>query len=204
MATFAQASAPSGSKGGVKTPPNHPCRLTPIRDRNRPTGSFIGGSNDVRCIRSNGGTGGITGGSGGTVRTSGDNRVGGFGGTRGNGRTGGFGGTHGIDSARSFGRSNGNEVTKGVVKHTPIIAHIISVCGFPEDAAMVQYINQEGWERLEDVTTIDVNEVKDFYTVHADGFTFEASPVIYLQRFTSKDSSMHVDSLPTLFLSDMS
>ena len=43
MATFARASAPYVSKGGDKTPPNHPCRLTPIRDRNRPTGSYIGG-----------------------------------------------------------------------------------------------------------------------------------------------------------------
>jgi len=42
---------------------------------------------------------------------------------------------------------------------------------------MVEYIVQQGWKRLFHVTTIGVDEVKDFFTVRSDGH-YKASPML--------------------------
>jgi hypothetical protein len=66
---------------------------------------------------------------------------------------------------------------------TLIISKIIFLCGFPADSTMVRYIGQQEWTELEDVTMIDVADVKDFYTVRDDG-KFEAKPMlIHLRKF---------------------
>jgi hypothetical protein len=65
-----------------------------------------------------------------------------------------------------------------------IIDFIIKLCKFPEDSAMVKYIDQQGWTEFIHVTTIGLDEVKDFYTVKDDGFTFSAKPMtIHLRLF---------------------
>ena len=65
-----------------------------------------------------------------------------------------------------------------------IIDFIIKLCKFPEDSTMVEYIDQQGWTELIHVTTIGVNEVKDFHTVRGDGITFAAKPMlIHLRLF---------------------
>jgi hypothetical protein len=64
-----------------------------------------------------------------------------------------------------------------------VISKIILLCDFPADSIMVSYIDQQGWKELEDVISIGVDEIKDFFTVRSDGF-FEAKPMqIHLRRF---------------------
>jgi hypothetical protein len=58
---------------------------------------------------------------------------------------------------------------------SPIIKHIIELCGFSLDTAMVDYICQQQWEDLVDVTTIDIGDIKDFHVVRRNG-TFNAKP----------------------------
>ena len=60
----------------------------------------------------------------------------------------------------------------------PVIDYIIWLCDFPEDSTMVKFIEQQGWTKLIHVTTIGIDEVKDFYTVKDDGMTFEAKPML--------------------------
>jgi hypothetical protein len=67
--------------------------------------------------------------------------------------------------------------------HTPVIAKIIALCGFPLDSTMVRYIDQQGWTELEHVTTIGVDEIKDFFTTRSDG-NFDAKPMlVHLRMF---------------------
>jgi hypothetical protein len=67
--------------------------------------------------------------------------------------------------------------------HTPIIDHIIMVCGFKHDSVIVECINQKEWTTLNDVVSIGINEPNTFHTVKADGITFKA-------RSLSKDIRM--------------
>jgi hypothetical protein len=48
---------------------------------------------------------------------------------------------------------------------SPIIAYNIKLCMFPEDLTMVEYIDEQGWTELIQITTIGLDEVKDFYLV---------------------------------------
>jgi hypothetical protein len=57
--------------------------------------------------------------------------------------------------------------------HTPMVAKIILLCDVPAGSIMVRYIDQQRRTELEHGTTIGVDEFKDFFTVHSDGF-FEA------------------------------
>jgi hypothetical protein len=69
------------------------------------------------------------------------------------------------------------------VAHTPVIAKIIALCGFPADSTMVRYIDQQGWTELEHVTSVGVDEIKDFMTVRNDG-SLDAKPMlIHLRMF---------------------
>jgi len=66
---------------------------------------------------------------------------------------------------------------------TKVVDHIIQLCGFPPDSTMVRYIEQQGWTEIEHITTIGVQEVKDFFTTRDDG-SFEARPMmIHLRMF---------------------
>jgi hypothetical protein len=61
---------------------------------------------------------------------------------------------------------------------SPIIAYIIKLCKFPEDSTIVEYIDQQGWTELIHVTTIGLDEVKDFHMVRDDGITYSAKPML--------------------------
>ena len=66
---------------------------------------------------------------------------------------------------------------------TKVIAKIIWLCDFPEDSSMVTFIEQKKWTKLFHVTTIGIDEVKDFFTVRSDG-NYEAKPMmIHLRMF---------------------
>ena len=85
--------------------------------------------------------------------------------------TGGAG-TTGATAGTSTGTSAG-----GTTKtRTPVITHIIYLCGFSEDSTMVAYMDQEQWTDLAHVTSLLVDDIKDFHTVKRDG-TYEASPL---------------------------
>jgi hypothetical protein len=67
--------------------------------------------------------------------------------------------------------------------HTPVIAKIILLCGFPADSTMVRYIEQQGWTELKHATTIGVAEIKDFFTTRSNG-TYDAKPMlVHLRMF---------------------
>jgi hypothetical protein len=40
-----------------------------------------------------------------------------------------------------------------------VIEHIIMVCGFPQDSTMVEYIDQQQWDKLEHVVTVELEEL---------------------------------------------
>jgi hypothetical protein len=70
------------------------------------------------------------------------------------------------------------------IVRSPIIAYIIKLCKFPEDSTMVEYIDQQCWTELIHVTTIGLDEVKDFHTVRDDGITYSAKlMLIHLRLF---------------------
>jgi hypothetical protein len=67
--------------------------------------------------------------------------------------------------------------------HTPVIKKIISLCDIPDDTVMVEVINQQKLTKLFHVTTIGIDEAKDFYTTRRDG-NFEAKPMmIHIRMF---------------------
>ncbi len=61
--------------------------------------------------------------------------------------------------------------------HTPIVDHIIMLCGFKDDSVMVECINKKEWNSLHDVVSIGINEPNTFHTVKSDGVTFKARPL---------------------------
>ena len=66
---------------------------------------------------------------------------------------------------------------------TPVIARIVALCGLPVYSTMVKFIEQQEWSELGHVTSIGVNEVKDFHTVRNDG-NYDAKPMmIHLRMF---------------------
>ena len=67
------------------------------------------------------------------------------------------------------------ETTDGVI-HTPVIAKIISLCGFSDDSVMVKFIKQKQWKKLFQVTSSRVEDVKDFHTVKEDGISIYEKP----------------------------
>ena len=76
-----------------------------------------------------------------------------------------------------------SEATALIVR-SRIVEFIIKLCKFPEDSTMVAYIDQQGWTELIHITTIGLDEVKDFHTVKADGITYAAKPMlIHLRLF---------------------
>ena len=66
--------------------------------------------------------------------------------------------------------------TTEVVIHKPVIAKIISLCGFSDDSVMVKYIKQKQWNKLCQVTNISIEDIKDFHTVKKDGFSMDEKP----------------------------
>jgi hypothetical protein len=70
-----------------------------------------------------------------------------------------------------------NGIAMMASKRTRIIHFIIEWLKLPEDSTMVKYFDQQGWTELVHVTTLGIEEFKDFCTVKDDGFTFEAQPM---------------------------
>jgi hypothetical protein len=68
-------------------------------------------------------------------------------------------------------------------KFTKIIQHIIVLCGFPEDSLMVEVIKQEGWTKLEDITLIAVDEVKDLLLLRGDGMHLGFPMMVHICMF---------------------
>ena len=68
--------------------------------------------------------------------------------------------------------------TSDVVIHTPVIAKIIYLCGFSDDSVMVKFIKQKQWKKLFQVTSISVNDLKDFHTVKKDGLSIDEKPLM--------------------------
>jgi hypothetical protein len=74
-------------------------------------------------------------------------------------------------------------VPERATNHTPMIHHVISLCGFEEDSVMMAYIDQEKWTKLSDVISIGINDVNDF-KVRGNGDNWRTS------RPLSKDLRM--------------
>jgi hypothetical protein len=57
------------------------------------------------------------------------------------------------------------------------------LCGFPEDSLMVEVIKQEGWTKLEDITLIAVDEVKDLRLLREDGMHLGCLMMVHIRMF---------------------
>jgi hypothetical protein len=85
--------------------------------------------------------------------------------------------THG--SSRSTIGTPGTSTVMGgstCTSHTPIISHIVMLCGFESDSVFVEYINQEGWTELSHVISMSVTDVNAVHTVENNKWTFKARP----------------------------
>jgi hypothetical protein len=71
----------------------------------------------------------------------------------------------------------GIPTTDEAILFTPVIAKIVALCGLPFYSTMVKFIEQQEWLELGHVTSIGVNEVKDFHTVRNDG-NYDAKPMM--------------------------
>ena len=96
-------------------------------------------------------------------------------------------GTAAKEPPNQASKSNSQTIEKDPPKnklvHSQVVAKVILLCGYPTDSTMVRYIDQQGLTELEHLTTIDVNEFKEFFTVDSFG-NFEAKPLIkHLQVF---------------------
>jgi hypothetical protein len=60
-------------------------------------------------------------------------------------------------------------VTTRLKTTTAIIKHIIALCGFPDDAYMVEIIQQQEWMDLTDVITLTLEDVNDLTLANDDG-----------------------------------
>jgi hypothetical protein len=45
------------------------------------------------------------------------------------------------------------------------------------DSTMVDYIDQQQWEKLEHIVTVALEEFRDIHTVKSDGYTVKAQPL---------------------------
>ena len=43
-----------------------------------------------------------------------------------------------------------------------VINHICGLCEFPEDSIMMEFIKQEQWNKLSDITMISLKDVDEF------------------------------------------
>ena len=68
--------------------------------------------------------------------------------------------------------------TTEVCFHNPLIAKIISLCGFSDNSVMVKCIKQKKWNKLCQVTNISVDDIKDFHTVKKDGISMDEKPLM--------------------------
>ena len=123
-------------------------------------------------------------------------------------------GTGGTDTAGTSGGTTGGTAgtsTGGATTtRSPVIQHIIKLCGFPEDSTMVKYIDQEEWTELAHVTTLLIDDIKDFHTIRSDG-NYEASPLkthcrmlkcfllYYKWRCDDMSTILHEDDVLDLF-----
>jgi hypothetical protein len=66
-----------------------------------------------------------------------------------------------------------------------IIEKIKGLCGIPEESAMARFIAQQGWQKLEQVTAIDVGEVMDFAIYCNNGLVKERPMMIHIRMLRS-------------------
>jgi hypothetical protein len=59
---------------------------------------------------------------------------------------------------------------------SPIINHVIMLCGFESNSVFVEYINQEGWSKLSHVMSMSVTDVNAVHTVESNRWTFRSRP----------------------------
>jgi hypothetical protein len=62
-----------------------------------------------------------------------------------------------------FGVAVGGVLTSGVASTgcAKVIEHIIGLCGFPQDSTMVEYMDQQQWEKLDHIVTVELEDFKD-------------------------------------------
>jgi hypothetical protein len=60
--------------------------------------------------------------------------------------------------------------------HSPIINHVIMLCGFESNSVFVEYINQQGWSELSHAMSMRVTDVNAVHTVENNGWTFKERP----------------------------
>ena len=64
-----------------------------------------------------------------------------------------------------------------------ILNHICKICKYADDTIMAEFMKKEGWETLEDIVMIPLEEVNDFKLLNADG-TFKGKPLTHhLRKF---------------------
>ena len=70
------------------------------------------------------------------------------------------------------------KVVSNCTTHSPLINHIIMLCGFESDSVFVEYINQQEWSELHHVLSISVTDVNAFHTtVGNNGWLFKERPL---------------------------
>ena len=80
-------------------------------------------------------------------------------------------------------KSGGAETKSSGDDVKTVIDHLKDLCDFPDDSTMVKFIDQQGWTKLKHVTTVGLDDVKDFATTKDDG-SYEARPLmIHLRLF---------------------
>jgi hypothetical protein len=65
-----------------------------------------------------------------------------------------------------------------------VIDHVIWLCDFHADSAMVKYVDQQQCSTLSHVILVGLDEVDKFFTVNDNGITFDSTPMLFhLRRF---------------------
>jgi hypothetical protein len=73
------------------------------------------------------------------------------------------------------------QVSMRKVRGSPRLSSIL--CGFPEDSLMAEVIKQEGWTKLENITIIAVDEIKDLRLLRGDGMHLGFSMMVHIRMF---------------------
>ena len=74
-------------------------------------------------------------------------------------------------------------VTTRTTAKSALLNHIIKICKYADDTIMVEFMKQEGWDTLEDIVMIPLDEVNDFKLLNKDG-SFKGKPLTHhLRKF---------------------
>ena len=75
----------------------------------------------------------------------------------------------GIGGVGTTGETVGTLAGGATLTRTPVIQHIIKLCGFADDSIMVSYIDQEQWQNVFDVITHHFKQIDDFIVIRENG-----------------------------------